>query len=125
MQVIRFIVGISLLSAMYTHIAHSEDQDPWWQSHTKVYEPDIVFPKIDLEIQVVENADTECKKYADDIKYKVEHCAVQYTPYEDGHRKCVLIMQRDKLTMGDLGHELRHCFEGDWHAYRPTKRIKR
>jgi hypothetical protein len=125
MQVIRFIVGVSLLSAMYTHMAHSEE--PWWMSFDKVYEPNILFSKIDLEIKIVENANTECKKYASDINFEVEHCALQYKPKpnDSDRRKCVLIMQRNKLTMGDLGHEVRHCFEGDWHAYRPTKRIKR
>ena len=125
MKIIRFLVGVTLLSTMYTHMAHSEE--PWWMAFDKVYEPNILYPKIDLEIRIVDNANKECKKYASDINFQVEHCALQYKPKpnEGDRRKCVLIMQRDKLTMGDLGHEVRHCFEGDWHAYRPTKGIKR
>lgn len=125
MEILRFIIGVSLLSAMYTHTAHSEE--PWWMSFDKVYEPNILYSKIDLEIKIVKDANAECKKYASDINFRVEHCALQYMPKpnDPGRRRCVLIMQRDKLTMGDLGHEVRHCFEGNWHAYRPTKRIKR
>ena len=125
MKIIRFLVGVTLLSTMYTHMAHSEE--PWWTAFDKVYEPNILYPKIDLEIRIVDDANKECKKYASDINFQVEHCALQYKPKpnEGDRRRCVLIMQRDMLTMGDLGHEVRHCFEGDWHAARPTRRIKR
>jgi len=124
-KIIRFLVGVTLLSAMYTHMAHSEE--PWWTAFDKVYEPNILYPKIDLEIRIVDDANKECKKYTSDINFEVEHCALQYKPKpnEGDRRRCVLIMQRNSLTMGDLGHEVRHCFEGDWHAYRPTRRIKR
>ena len=122
---IRFIVGLTLLTllltAMYAHMAQSEE--PWWMSFSQEYEPNILYPKIDLEVKVVENADAECSKYAKDINYEIEHCALQWKP-QNGVRKCTLIMQRDKITMGDLGHELRHCLEGDWHDARPTERIK-
>lgn len=116
------VVTSLVLMVMFIDMGRSENK--WDQPFDEVYEPNIVHPRIDLEVVIVDDANKECKKYTNDINYQVEHCALQYKP-RNGVRKCVLVMQRDELTMGDLGHELRHCLEGDWHKARPTRGVKR
>jgi hypothetical protein len=41
---------------------------------------------------------------------KIVACAVRFS----GGRTCVIYTAK-KLSLAVLGHEVRHCFEGDWH----------
>ena len=118
------LLVITSLSLMVMFIDMGRAEDPWDMPFDQVFEPDVKYPNIALEMRVVDDADAECRKYAPDINFVMKHCALQYTP-RDGIRKCVIVMDKDSVTMGDLGHELRHCFEGDWHIARPTKGVKR
>ena len=34
-------------------------------------------------------------------------------------------MDKGKITLGDLGHELRHCYEGEWLVGRGYKKVKK
>ena len=96
-------------------------QEDWDQAFSQVYEPNITHNVAQVEIQVVKDADAECKKYGDP-GFVMKHCTVLW----DNPRRCLFIMDEDDITMGDLGHEARHCFEGDWHSRNPNDpRIRR
>ena len=41
---------------------------------------------------------------------KIVACAVRFS----GGRTCVIYTAK-RLSLAVLGHEVRHCFEGDWH----------
>lgn len=56
-----------------------------------------------------DNVRSECSKYITS-KYEVNACAV----WSEATNSC-LIITRNYPTMADLGHELRHCFQGSWH----------
>jgi len=43
--------------------------------------------------------------------YRISACALRV----NDNRRCIIITGR-RPTMGDLGHELRHCFQGSWHS---------
>lgn len=120
----KFLVVTSLvLMVLYVDMGRAEDE--WDLPFDQVFEADVVYPNIDLEVRIVDDANAVCKQYANDINFKVKHCALQYRVDADGVRKCVLIMDKRYLTLGDIGHEVRHCFEGEWHESRPTRGVKR
>ena len=115
---------ILALVLMVLYVDMGRAQDEWDLPFDQVFESTVIHPHIALEVRIVDNADAVCRQYAKDVNYEMEHCALQWEP-KNGIRKCVLIMDKDRLTLGDLGHELRHCYEDDWHVYRPTRGVKR
>ena len=117
------IILALVLMVLYVDMGRAEDE--WDLPFDQVFEADVVYPNIDLEVRIVDDANAVCKQYANDINFKVKHCALQYRVDADGVRKCVLIMDKRYLTLGDIGHEVRHCFEGEWHESRPTRGVKR
>jgi len=115
---------VTSLVLMVMFIDMGRAQDEWDLPFDQVFEANVIYPHIALEVRVVDNADAVCRQYAKDVNYVIQHCALQWEP-KNGIRKCVLIMDKDSLTLGDLGHEVRHCYEDDWHVYRPTRGVKR
>lgn len=49
----------------------------------------------------------EGKKYS----FRISACALR----RNENRRCIVITGQ-RPTMGDLGHEIRHCFQGSWHS---------
>jgi hypothetical protein len=117
------IILALVLMVLYVDMGRTEDE--WDLPFDQVFEANVVYPNIDLEVQIVDDANAVCKQYANDINYQVKHCALQYRVDANGARKCVLVMDERYLTLGDIGHEVRHCFEGEWHEFRPTRGVKR
>ena len=87
-------------------------EDRWDQPYDEVYVPDIVYDRVTIELEIVDDADAVCRKYGANFDYVINHCTVQWT---EPTRTCIIVMNKNILTMGSLGHEARHCFEGDWH----------
>ena len=116
MKIVYFIYA---LLRFFTN--NADAQEHWDQSFTDVYKPNIIHSQAQVEIKIVKDADAECKKYGDP-GFVMKHCTVLW----DNPRRCLFIMDIDTISMGDLGHEARHCFEGDWHARNPDDpRIRR
>ena len=66
--------------------------------------------------ETTDNADKTCnevsKKYGNGgFSYKVEACAFWFN---DKNHTCRTITDKN-TTMATLGHEIRHCFQGEFH----------
>ena len=92
--------------------------DRYDQSSNEVYKPNLLHDRAVVRIMIVEDADNECRRYGATFNFQMKNCTVWWD--ENDPVQCLLIMDKDYLTMGSLGHELRHCFEGDWHVKSPT-----
>jgi len=44
---------------------------------------------------------------------KLEACSF-WEPNEDGSNSC-LIFTKENVSLNTIGHEVRHCFQGNWH----------
>ena len=66
--------------------------------------------------EVVGDVDRVCRKLARDtgrdIRDHIEGCSVWRDVF--GIRKCVIVIG-ERVSHDTLGHEVRHCFQGDWH----------
>lgn len=81
--------------------------------------PDVVFdavPKlrdiVEIRWRTVPDPQIVCEQESGiRYGYRISACAVR----KDENRKCTIITG-EQATMADLGHEMRHCFQGAWHS---------
>lgn len=73
--------------------------------------------RMDITWQIVDKPAAACEREArrrhPEFKgygYQPDACAF----WDERAKKCLIITGR-KPTMHDLGHEMRHCFQGHWH----------
>jgi hypothetical protein len=110
MKIVFFIYALLRLLA-----GNADAEDAYDQPYDEVYKPNIVYNTAQVEIKIVDDADAVCRKYGAKQNFMIQHCTVQW----NNPRVCLLIMDKRKLTTGSLGHEMRHCFEGEWHDVDP------
>jgi hypothetical protein len=66
-----------------------------------------------IQWMTVDNVQASCEKESHNRGYGGFNIAVQACSFYKGDQ-CVIITGK-KSTMHQLGHEVRHCFQADWH----------
>ncbi len=69
--------------------------------------------KSTIQWVTVDNVQAECEKESHSRGYGGFNIAVQACSFYRGN-ECTIITHRT-TTMHTLGHEVRHCFQADWH----------
>ena len=111
MKIVYFIYA---LLRFFTNDANALDR--YDQPYDEIIKPNIIYNEAMVSIKIVSDADAECREYGGNFNYVMRHCTVQW----NNPRRCLLIMDEDAISTGSLGHEIRHCFEGDWHDRNPN-----
>lgn len=109
----NLLVAIVCAAAGLAHAETSQDPNDAFAG------PDVEFdaePKLRPMIEVawftVDDPQAVCERQAGQkYPYRISACAHRV----NNNRRCIIITKK-RTTMGDLGHELRHCFQGSWHS---------
>ena len=100
---------LALIAALLSSNVLSSWDDPYKPFNTKSnsHETMIITWKPVANVQAACKAEFKRRNFA---AHNGEMDACSF--WEDN--KCLIITKRNP-TMHDLGHELRHCYQGDWH----------
>jgi hypothetical protein len=100
-----------LLLALLSNFAHADWDDPEMPFSTKSNKTEsmtIVWRPVD-NVQKVCAAEIK-KRDGKTLGYTVDACSF----WEDAKNSCTIITKKNP-TQHDIGHELRHCYQGQWH----------
>lgn len=108
---------IALLTSLCFSLAQAQNYS--WDDPSKSFDATKNFTsKVEIVWVVSDNPTKACNAEASrrykDFKgygYNPEACAFWD---EENKNKCMIITKK-RPTMHDLGHEVRHCFQGHWH----------
>jgi phage/plasmid primase-like uncharacterized protein len=100
-----------LLLALLSNFAHADWDDPETPFSTKSNKTE----SMTIVWRPVDNVQTTCaaeikKRDGKTLGYTVDACSF----WEDAKNKCTIITKKNP-TQHDIGHELRHCYQGQWH----------
>ena len=77
--------------------------------HDMVFTAQSVYPVKRVEWIVTDRLDEMCQGFAS-LSQRRKYVAC--TKFNDS---VCIVYTRPNLTLSELGHEMRHCFEGHWH----------
>lgn len=99
--------------AFHAHAGTSQDPNDAFASSDVPFDGDPKLrPMIEVAWFTVDDPQAVCEQQAGQrYPYRISACAHRV----NDNRRCIIITGR-RPTMGDLGHELRHCFQGSWHS---------
>ena len=98
-----------LLALAQIGIAHADWDDPTALFSTKANQSD----SMNIIWRPVEDVDKECSKEAQSRGHKRFGYAVNACSFWT-ENTCTVITKKN-TSMHTLGHEVRHCFQGNWH----------
>lgn len=106
----RTVTFILLFIPSIVHSAVRDDPYEVFDMSKRFYDTAVI------EVHTVDDANERCQKESrkrgfGGFPYKVEAC----TFWADGsNNKCTIYLPK-RTNMHQLGHEVRHCYQGPWH----------
>jgi hypothetical protein len=105
----KIVLALFLTQSVIVHAADPLDDNP-----TRLFDATRKnYSTVRVEWRAVDNVREYCSKLNiargyGPIKYEISACSTQ----DDD--SCIIVTGK-KANMHNLGHELRHCFQGPWH----------
>ncbi len=107
----KFLFGLMLVGSNLALATNWDDPlKPFDASKNQTKKVELTWLTVDNPAQACE---TEAKRRFRDFKgygYAPDACAF----WDESFKTCTVITKK-RPSMHDLGHEVRHCFQGHWH----------